>query len=134
MKGLLIFARPNCRVTNSGINIMFNSHCYRKVTNSGIKTLDSLCYCKVTYSGIKTLFNSLCSCNLGLNKVCSFDIVVHLKQNTISYTTSQTAYMSTALTLNTQNYRYKFTNLQRLQTVESRHCLTVSAKGCNTYA
>ena len=44
----------------------------------------------------------------GLNKVYSFDIVVHLKQNTISYTRSQTAYMSTAVTLNTQNYRYKF--------------------------
>ena len=44
----------------------------------------------------------------GLNKVYSLDIVVHLKQNTISYTTSQTAYMSTAVTLNTQNYRHKF--------------------------
>ena len=40
--------------------------------------------------------------------VYSFDIVVYLKQNTISYTTSQTAYMSTALTLNTQNYRHEF--------------------------
>ena len=41
----------------------------------------------------------------GLNKVYSHDIIVHLKQNTISCTTSQTAYVSTALTLKTQNYR-----------------------------
>ena len=42
----------------------------------------------------------------GLNKVYSLDIIVHLKQNTKSYT-SHTAYMSTALTLNTQNYRHE---------------------------
>ena len=42
---------------------------------------------------------------VGLNKIYSYNFVVHLKQNIISRTTSQTGYTSTALTLNTQNYR-----------------------------
>ena len=53
----------------------------------------------------------LCSCSMiSLNQIYSHDIIVHLKRNTISCTTSQTAYMSAALTLNTQNDRYKFSN------------------------
>ena len=36
--------------------------------------------------------------------------MVHLKQNAINCATSQTAYMSTALTLNTQNYDMNFEN------------------------
>ena len=40
---------------------------------------------------------------VGLNKVYSLDIV-RLKHNTISYTRSLTAYMSTTLTLNTHDY------------------------------
>ena len=47
-------------------------------------------------------------CVFGLNKVYSHDIQVHLKQKTVSCTISQTAYMSTALTLNTQSYRHEF--------------------------
>ena len=39
---------------------------------------------------------------VGLRKVYSHNIRVHLEQNTVSGTTSQTAYMSTALTLNTK--------------------------------
>ena len=42
---------------------------------------------------------SLIFISLDSNKVYSLDIIVRLKQNTISYTTSQTAYMSTALTV-----------------------------------
>ena len=44
---------------------------------------------------------------VGLNKVYSYNFIVHLRQNTISCTTRQMAYMSKALTLNTQNYRHE---------------------------
>ena len=38
----------------------------------------------------------------GLNKIYSYYIIAHFKQNLINCTTSQTAYVSTALTLNTK--------------------------------
>ena len=52
----------------------------------------------------------------GLNETFSYNIIVHLKQNIIcctssqtaySCTSSQTAYIGAALTLHTQNYRHK---------------------------
>ena len=54
---------------------------------------------------------------VGLNKVYSFDIVVHLKQNTIRYTTSQRAYISTALTLN----KVELTHVYQPTSPTSRH-------------
>ena len=38
----------------------------------------------------------------GLNMIYLYYIIVHFKQNIINCTTSQTAYVSTALTLNTK--------------------------------
>ena len=54
--------------------------------------------CVFNQSKVCATFNAIFAVafeTFGLNKVYSHDIIVYLKQNTVSCTTSQTAYMST---------------------------------------